>query len=64
MNADILNGDRATIDISKDITNVYGSPYAGSSKIYRNESAPIKAIILLKQGEKKFYQAVGGNGIV
>lgn len=47
MNADILNGDRATIDISKDIINVYGSPYAGSSKIYRNESAHIKAIIFV-----------------
>jgi len=60
MNADILNGDRATIDISKDITNVYGSPYAGSSKIYRNESAPIKAIILLKQGEKNSIRQLVG----
>lgn len=60
MNADILNGDRATIDISKDVINVYGSPYAGSSKIYRNESAPIKAIILLKQGEKNSIRQLVG----
>ncbi len=60
MNADILNGDRATIDISKDIINVYGSPYAGSSNIYRNEYAPLKAIVLLKRGkENSIRQLVG-----
>lgn len=60
MNADILNGDRATIDISKDIIDVYGSPYAGSSKIYRNESAPLEAIVLLKQGKENSIRQLEG----
>ena len=59
MNADILNGDRATIDISKDITNVYGSPYAGSSKIYRNESALLKQLFCLNREKNSIRQLVG-----
>lgn len=52
MNADILNGDRATLDVTREKVYVYGSPYAGSSHIYRNECAPVKAVVLLGQGEE------------
>ncbi|MCD7807963.1 MAG: hypothetical protein LUH02_01365 [Erysipelotrichaceae bacterium] len=48
-NAEILNGDRAGLKKNYDQWCAYGLPYAGSSKIYRNESAPIKAIIMLEQ---------------
>ena len=49
--ADILNGDRTVIRLMKDDYMGYGSPYAGSSQIYRNESAKIKAIIVLRQAK-------------
>lgn len=46
--AEILNGDRAMIR-SRDGYVAYGSPYSGSSGIYRNESAPVTAIVVLRQ---------------
>lgn len=49
--AEIINGDRAFIHIAKDCT-AYGSPYAGSSGIYTNESARIKAIVYLGQAKE------------
>lgn len=58
--ADILNGDRATLDTSEDIIRAYGSPYAGSSEIYRNESAPVKAIILLAQSKTNSIERLTG----
>lgn len=48
-NADILNGDRGILHIGENSIEVHGSPFAGSSKIYRNISAPVKAIVLLEQ---------------
>lgn len=54
MGARILNGDRAGIRISEDEAGnrkfvAFGLPHAGSSSIYVNEGAPLKAIILLEQ---------------
>ena len=46
--AQILNGDRSMIR-SRDGDTAYGSPYSGSSGIYRNESAPVTAIVVLRQ---------------
>ena len=48
-NAEILNGDRAGIRFVEEKWYAYGLPYAGSSEIYRNEKAPVKAIVVLKQ---------------
>ena len=48
-NAEILNGDRAGIRFVEGRWYAYGLPYAGSSGIYRNEKAPVKAIVVLKQ---------------
>ena len=42
--AEVINGDRALIRKEKGDFTVYGYPYAGTSKIYTNFSAPIKAI--------------------
>lgn len=49
--ADILNGDRVLIRKTELPAEykVYGSPFAGSSHIYRPESGTMKAIFLLKQ---------------
>lgn len=48
--AEIINGDRAVVRKHENGFFAYGSPYAGSSQIWKNESAPLKAIILLSQG--------------
>lgn len=49
-NASIINGDRAIIR-QTDKYYVYGSPYAGSSEIYRNCKAQIGAIVVLRQSK-------------
>ena len=46
--AEILNGDRGLIR-RQDGYRVYGSPYAGSSHIYVAKSAPLRAIVVLRQ---------------
>ena len=48
-NADILNGDRSLIRWQDDRWVAYGSPFAGSSNIFRNEFVPIRAIVVLRQ---------------
>lgn len=52
MKAEIINGDRAGIRKKDGVWNAYGLPYAGSSRIYKNESAPLKAIVVLEQGNE------------
>lgn len=47
--AEIVNGDRTAIRCINGTWKAYGLPYAGSSGIYRNESANIKAIVVLRQ---------------
>lgn len=48
-NAEILNGDRAALYCENGIWTAFGLPFAGSSGIYKNESAPVSAIVYLKQ---------------
>ena len=50
--ADIINGDRSGLRRLDCGWMVFGLPYAGSSGIYRNESAPLEAVILLRQAEE------------
>ena len=50
MGAEILNGDRAGIRYVNGTWRAYGLPYAGSSHIFHNESAPIRTIVVLRQG--------------
>lgn len=50
-NGEVLNGDRSIIRKIHSQWTAFGSPFAGSSGIYRNESAPIRAIVILQQGE-------------
>lgn len=49
--AEVLNGDRAVCQIGDAVT-VWGSPWAGSSGIFRNESAPLRAIVSLRQASE------------
>lgn len=52
LGAEIINGDRAGIRKKDGVWRAYGLPYAGSSKIYRNESALLSAIVVLEQAEE------------
>lgn len=49
-NARIINGDRGLLRLTEKDWRVYGSPYAGSSGIYTNWSAPVSCIVVLSQG--------------
>lgn len=48
--AEILNGDRAGLMPRDGGWDSWGLPCAGSSGIYRNERAPLRAIAVLRQG--------------
>jgi len=48
--AEILNGDRAGVCYVGDSWRAYGMPFAGTSGIFCNQSAPIAAIVILAQG--------------
>lgn len=50
--ARILNGDRAGIVPAAKSWEAWGLPYAGTSGIYVNEGAPLRAIVLLGQGRE------------
>lgn len=50
--AEVLNGDRAAIRWADNKWIAYGLPYAGSSGIYKNESADISAIVVLRQAQE------------
>ncbi len=47
--AETLNGDRAGLMKPGGVWTAYGLPYAGSSRVYRNASAPISAVFMLEQ---------------
>lgn len=50
-NAELINGDRSCIYKDRDRYYASGSPYAGTSGIYINESVPIKAIVHIYQSD-------------
>ena len=56
MGSDTLNGDRAGIRCVDGVWKAFGMPFAGTSRIYRNESAPIAAIVVLAQGAENRIQ--------
>lgn len=47
--ADTLNGDRSILRRVDGVWTAFGSPFAGTSGIYRNEHAPVRALIVLRQ---------------
>ena len=50
--AQVLNGDRAIIRRRDNGYTVYGSPYAGTSGIYRRDAVPLDAIVVLSQAKE------------
>lgn len=59
--AEILNGDRTALRCIDGVWKAYGLPYAGSSDIYRNESALLKCIVVLKQAKENSLELLKGK---
>lgn len=57
--AEILNGDRAGLRCLDGRWTAFGLPLAGSSCIYRNENAPVEAVIALRQGKENRIRRLG-----
>ena len=50
--AEILNGDRAGIRCCDGEWTAFGLPIAGSSLVYKNDSAPLTGIVVLRQSSE------------
>ena len=59
--ANILNGDRAVLRKTEQGWIAYGSPYAGTSGIYRKESVPLTAVVVLDQGQENTLRRLSGG---
>ncbi len=55
-NATILNGDKVFLKQERDGIHAWGSPWKGSSSYARNESAKLRAIVVLEQAEENSIQ--------
>ena len=58
--AHILNGDRAALRKNHCGWMAYGSPYAGTSGIYRKDQVPLSAIVVLGQGKENSLRRLSG----
>ncbi|MCX8128934.1 MAG: hypothetical protein N3I35_02405 [Clostridia bacterium] len=52
MGAEILNDDRPAVRIVDTQTNIYGTPWSGSTPCFSNSNSPLSAIILLEQSDE------------
>lgn len=59
--ANIINGDRAALRKTDAGWFAYGSPHAGTSGIYKNEKAPLSAIVVLRQAKKNSLRRLSGG---
>ena len=59
--AEILNGDRVALRKINGVWKAYGLPYAGTSGIYRNESAPLMAVVALRQARENRIRRIKGS---
>lgn len=57
--AEIINGDRTVIRKINENWTASGLPYAGSSKIFKNETCEIAAIVVLRKGNVNEIQKLG-----
>lgn len=60
-NSHLINGDRTILYKAETGWKGYGSPYAGSSRVYLNENVPIKAIVLLEQAKNNSIKKVAAG---
>ena len=58
--AEVVNGDRTALRKTDGIWKAFGLPYAGTSGIYRNESAPLRAVVALRQAKKNSIRRIDG----
>ncbi len=56
----ILNGDKVILECRENEILAFGSPVAGSSGIYRNESAPLGGVFVLKKAGENRLESVSG----
>lgn len=62
LGADLVNGDKPIVGRLADGTwRAYGSPYAGSSRCYRNESDRVRAVIFLQQSPENSLRRLALN---
>lgn len=61
LGAEVLNGDRAALRLTEAGWMGYGSPYAGTSGIYRKDSAPLQALVVLRQGAENRLQKLSAT---
>lgn len=55
--AEIINGDRTLLRKTESSWRAYGSPYAGTSRVFKNKDVKIDVIVVLSQGiENKVYE--------
>ena len=59
-NCIILNDDTPVVRFINDIPYLFGSPFAGSSGINENKSAPLKAIVFLQQANENKIEKLSG----
>lgn len=59
--AEQINGDRSVIRCVDGVWTAFGFPFAGSSGIYKNKSAPIRAIVVLRQAPENTIERLGAS---
>ena len=55
----LINGDRPILSLEGERVLAWGSPYAGSSKCYVNDSCQVAAIVMLKQAQECSLRRLG-----
>lgn len=62
MNAEIINGDKVILECDKDgKVYAWGSPWKGSSPYNKNETTPLKAIVILEQSKENAIKGIYGT---
>lgn len=52
----MLNDDKPLLKVTPQEVRVYGTPYAGKEDLHTNASAPVAAIVILRQGRENHIQ--------
>lgn len=64
LGADILNGDRCIVRKVDDTFYGCGSPWCGTSGIYRKEKAPVRGVFILKQAKENSVRRLKAEAFV